>query len=58
LFDSFHRGTNVGDIPGTGLGLAVVKRLVERQRGEIEVQSEQGAGTTFVVTIPLADEGS
>ena len=52
LFESFHRGSNVGDVPGTGLGLAVVKRLVDRHGGSISVQSKQGEGATFVVTIP------
>jgi signal transduction histidine kinase len=56
LFESFHRGSNVGDVPGTGLGLAVVKRLVDRHGGSISVQSKQGEGATFVVTIP--QEGS
>jgi signal transduction histidine kinase len=53
LFNSFHRGSNVGDIPGTGLGLAVVKRSVDRHGGLIELESAEGVGTTFVVTIPL-----
>ncbi len=58
LFDSFHRGSNVGDIPGTGLGLALVKRLVERHHGHIQVESVEGEGTTFVVTVPVAAEAS
>lgn len=37
---------------GTGLGLAVVKKAVERHRGEIHVSSEQGLGTRFTVSIP------
>ncbi|MFN8624925.1 MAG: ATP-binding protein [Candidatus Binatia bacterium] len=39
---------------GTGLGLAVVKRIVDAHGGSIEVQSTLGAGTTFVMTLPLA----
>ena len=58
LFESFHRGSNVGDVPGTGLGLAVVKRSVDRHGGRIEVSSEVGVGTTFIVTIPLAGTAS
>jgi signal transduction histidine kinase len=52
LFDTFHRGTNVGNIAGTGLGMAIVQRAVNLHRGRIDVHSEPGAGTTFVVTLP------
>jgi len=38
---------------GTGLGLAVVKRVVERHNGNIEVHSKVGAGTSFVITLPM-----
>lgn len=54
LFEPFHRGRNVGDIPGTGLGLAVVKKLVDIHGGQINVESEVGVGTTFTVTLPFA----
>lgn len=51
LFEPFHRGKNVGDIPGSGLGLAVVKKLVEIHDGQISVASEVGVGTTFTLTL-------
>lgn len=54
LFESFHRAKNVGTIPGTGLGLAIVKRSVDLHGGHIEVESTEGVGTTFTVTIPLS----
>jgi len=54
LFEPFHRGGNVGDIPGAGLGLAVVKKLVDIHGGQIAVASEVGVGTTFTVTLPLS----
>jgi len=53
LFRAFHRGANVGDIPGTGLGLSIVKRCVDLHRGTIEVESTEGVGATFTVTLPL-----
>lgn len=56
LFGSFHRGTNVGNISGTGIGLHIVKECVDLHRGQIEVSSQPGQGTTFTVrlTAPLA----
>ena len=60
LFDAFsrERNTTVGKISGTGLGMAIVKKLVEMQGGTIEVESELGKGSRFIVTFehPLADE--
>jgi signal transduction histidine kinase len=53
LYESLHRGKNVGDIPGTGLGLAVVKRAVDAHQGRLDVQSGEGEGTCFTVHLPL-----
>lgn len=55
LFEPFHRASNVGRIPGTGLGLAIVKSCVEAHRGQIELDSQVGVGTTVTVTLPLSD---
>lgn len=52
LFEPFYRGKNVGDIPGTGLGLAVVKKLLDACNGQILVESAIGVGTTFTITLP------
>ena len=52
LFESFHRGDNVGSIPGTGLGLPIVKRSVDLLGGKISVESKVNCGSTFTVTIP------
>jgi NtrC-family two-component system sensor histidine kinase KinB len=49
----FGRFTS-GDGEGTGLGLALVRRLVEAQGGQISVESRIGAGTTFTFTLPAA----
>jgi len=55
LFEPFHRATNVGTIPGTGLGLVITKEAVALHKGEIQVESQVDVGTTFTVTIPIAD---
>jgi PAS domain S-box-containing protein len=56
LFQPFHRGRNVTKkaIEGTGLGLTIVKALVEAHKGTIEVQSELDKGTTLQFTLPLS----
>lgn len=52
VFDAFYRCRNVDRIEGTGLGLAVVKKCVEVHQGQIQLDSQQGVGTTFIVTLP------
>ena len=52
LYQAFQRGENVGDVTGTGLGLAVVKKCVELHGGSIKLESKLGVGTTFTVRIP------
>ncbi|MDX2216684.1 MAG: ATP-binding protein [Oculatellaceae cyanobacterium bins.114] len=51
LFQPFHRANNVGTIPGTGLGLTMVKNCLELHGGEIQVESEVGRGTTFTIKL-------
>ena len=53
LFESFHRCSNVGSIPRTGLGMAIVKNAVDLHGGKITVESKVGGGTTFTVSLPL-----
>lgn len=54
IFDEFYRSRNAKEFvhEGTGLGLAIVKSAVEAHNGEIDVFSELGKGTTFIVTLP------
>jgi signal transduction histidine kinase len=51
LFERFHRGTNVGNIQGTGIGLHVVRECVQLHGGTIDVDSAAGRGTTFRVRL-------
>jgi signal transduction histidine kinase len=51
LFQPFHRAGNVGNIPGTGLGLTLVKKCLDLHSGHIEVSSEKNKGTTFTVSL-------
>ncbi len=52
LFEPFRRGKNVENIPGTGLGITVVKKCLDVQGGKISLDSKEGVGTTVTVTIP------
>jgi signal transduction histidine kinase len=54
IFGRFSRAANaVGRFPGTGLGLASARELVELHGGTICVESDEGKGSTFVVRLPL-----
>lgn len=54
VFDEFFRATNAkrAERDGTGLGLSIVKYIVERHGGQIQVESQEGCGTTFKLTLP------
>jgi two-component system sensor histidine kinase VicK len=57
LFQRFYRASNVDErqISGLGVGLYVVKELVTLHGGSIDVVSEEGRGSTFIITLPLLE---
>lgn len=51
LFETFHRGTNVGTVAGTGIGLHIVRQCAELHGGGVSVSSPPGEGATFEVKV-------
>jgi signal transduction histidine kinase len=56
LFSPFFRASNVDTIPGTGIGLSIVKKCVELHQGSLTVESEVNVGTKFTVTLPIISQ--
>jgi signal transduction histidine kinase len=57
LFDPFHRGANAAtNTPGNGLGLHLVRRMMEAQDGSVMYQRAAGGGASFILTLPAAKE--
>ena len=59
VFDEFTQAeaSTAKDYGGTGLGLPISKKMTEMMGGKMEVESEEGKGTTFSITIPIEIEG-
>jgi PAS domain S-box-containing protein len=55
LTERFYRGANAGNIQGTGLGMHIVGKYVERLAGKMECESEPGKGTVILIELPEGD---
>ncbi len=57
VFDMYYQGQSGARAKGSGIGLAIAREIVEIHGGEIAVESREGRGTTFRVTLPVTQEG-
>jgi two-component system phosphate regulon sensor histidine kinase PhoR len=56
IFDRFYRvDVSRGVTVGSGLGLSIVRTIIEAHGGTVEVESEVGSGTTFTIRLPMSD---
>jgi signal transduction histidine kinase len=56
IFEPYYRGRNANAVPGSGLGLNLVRKMMEGQGGRVTVSSTPGEGTTFTLHIPAAPD--
>jgi signal transduction histidine kinase len=56
IFQPYYRSEGTASAPGVGLGLAISRALVEQMGGELDLESEPGAGSTFIIRLPLLDD--
>jgi PAS domain S-box-containing protein len=57
IFEIFQRLHKESEYSGTGIGLAIVKRIVDRHKGSIAVESTPGVGTRFILKLPMKQQG-
>jgi two-component system sensor histidine kinase KdpD len=58
IFDRFYRGGQTAQIPGTGMGLAIVRQIAQAHGGSLSVSSSPGSGTTFTLSLPRGGQQS
>lgn len=58
IFTIFQRLHNRNEYGGTGIGLAIVKKVIERHNGIITAESKEGEGTTFIIVLPLKQDST
>ena len=56
IFEAFQRLHRAKDFPGTGIGLAMTRKAVERMNGRVWAESAPGQGATFFLEIPKSDQ--
>lgn len=54
IFDRFYRATTASGVPGSGIGLSLVKDLIDLHGGKVDVESTMGQGSKFVIFLPLS----
>ena len=57
VFQIFHRVQSQNNIPGTGVGLAIARKIVQQHEGTISVKSELGQGSSFFFSLPIRHKG-
>ena len=54
VFEPYYRGHDTGRIPGSGLGLSLVKKMMEGMGGQVSLAESTGQGATFEIRLPAA----
>jgi two-component system phosphate regulon sensor histidine kinase PhoR len=54
IFDPFFRGDGTRSTSGAGLGLTLTKKIIEDHRGTISIKSQEGRGTTAIISLPIS----